>query len=67
MVEIFKTLGVTTVDTVGHPFNPEVHEAIMQEPSEDVDDGTVLLEFRRGFKIGDKLLRPAMVKVHACC
>jgi len=63
MVEIFKNLGVTAVNTIGHPFDPEIHEAIMQEPSEDVDDGVILDEFRRGFQIGEKLLRPAMVKV----
>mmetsp|Transcript_22510 Transcript_22510/g.62435 ORF Transcript_22510/g.62435 Transcript_22510/m.62435 type:complete len:265 (+) Transcript_22510:610-1404(+) len=63
MVDIFKALGVRPVDTVGTQFNPEVHEAIMQEPSDEVEDGAVLEEFRRGFVIGEKLLRPAMVKV----
>lgn len=41
----------------------QVHEAIMRAPSEEVPDGTVLQEFRRGFKIGGQLLRPAMVQV----
>lgn len=48
----------------------QVHEAIMRAPSNEVDDGTVLQEFRRGFKIGGQLLRPAMVQVprgqHLC-
>jgi len=63
MVDIFKQLGVTPVDTVGVQFDPEVHEAIMNEPSETAADGEVLEEFRRGFLINGKLIRPAMVKV----
>jgi molecular chaperone GrpE len=63
MVDIMKGLGVDTVDTVGAPFDPEFHEAIMREPNDEVPDGTVLLEFRKGFKMGERLLRPAMVKV----
>lgn len=58
-----KGLGVDAVDTVGSPFDPELHEAIMREPSDDVPDGTVLMEFRKGFRMGERLLRPAMVKV----
>jgi GrpE len=42
-----------------------VHEAIMRAPSDEVADGTVLQEFRRGFKIGGQLLRPAMVQVRS--
>jgi molecular chaperone GrpE len=51
------------VTTVGELFDPNLHEAIMREPSEEVPDGSVLMEFRKGFKLGDRLLRPAMVKV----
>lgn len=63
MVEIMKSLGVEAVPTTGMSFDPAIHEAIMQEESTEVADGTVLMEFRKGFKLGDKLLRPAMVKV----
>lgn len=62
-VDFLRNIGVDVVPTVGTPFDPNVHEAIMKEPSSEVADGTVLMEFRKGFKIGDKLLRPAMVKV----
>lgn len=58
-----KGLGLDAVDTVGAVFDPELHEAIMREPNDEVPDGTVLLEFRKGFRMGDRLLRPAMVKV----
>lgn len=63
MVELFRGLGLEAVAGVGEPFDPEVHEAIMREPSEEVADGTILEEFRKGFRLGDRLLRPAMVKV----
>jgi molecular chaperone GrpE len=63
MVEALRAQGLEAVPGAGSPFDPEVHEAIMREPSEDVPDGTVLEEFRKGFKLGEKLLRPAMVKV----
>lgn len=62
-VEIMKSLGVVAVDTVGKEFDPNLHEAIMREDSEEYAEGIVTLEFQRGFAIGDKLLRPAMVKV----
>ena len=41
----------------------QVHDAIMREDNDDVPDGTVLKEFRRGFRLGAQLLRPAMVQV----
>jgi molecular chaperone GrpE len=63
MVEIFRALGVDAVPGVGSPFDPEFHDAIMRQPNNEVPDGTVLQEFRKGFKVGDKLLRAAMVQV----
>ncbi|GMH40097.1 hypothetical protein BSKO_08001 [Bryopsis sp. KO-2023] len=63
MVDTFKTLGVEPIVAKGQPFDPEVHEAIMREPNDDVPDGTVLDEFRRGFMLKGNLMRAAMVKV----
>eukprot|EP00271_Cylindrocystis_brebissonii_P010404 TRINITY_DN26586_c0_g1_i1.p1 TRINITY_DN26586_c0_g1~~TRINITY_DN26586_c0_g1_i1.p1 ORF type:complete len:353 (+),score=86.06 TRINITY_DN26586_c0_g1_i1:134-1192(+) len=62
-VEVMKALGVSAVETVGKEFDPNVHEAIMREDSDLYHEGVVMLEFRKGFTIGEKLLRPAMVKV----
>jgi len=62
-VDFLRNLGVEAVPTVGTPFDPNFHEAIMREPSSEFGDGIVSMEFRKGFKLGDKLLRPAMVKV----
>lgn len=63
MVDAFKKMGLEVVPGVGTPFDPEVHEAIMRAPSDDMPDGSILQEFRRGFTIGGQLLRPAMVQV----
>jgi len=63
MVDIMRALGVETVDTTGEIFDPMKHDAIMREQNDDVEDGTVLQEFRKGFRMGERLLRPAMVKV----
>jgi len=53
--------GVTPIDAVGQPFDPHLHEALGQEPAPEKPEGTVLHQRRRGFKLGDRLLRPASV------
>jgi len=53
--------GVTPVDAIGKPFDPHLHEALGQEPAPGKPEGTVLHQRRRGFKLGDRLLRPASV------
>jgi molecular chaperone GrpE len=63
MVDIFRGLGLEAVPTVGAQFDPEIHDGIMREENNDVEDGVVLEEFRKGFTYKEKLLRPAMVKV----
>lgn len=55
--------GVVTMDPVGQPFDPKVHEAVMQAPAEGSEPGTVLEVLQRGYTLHDKVLRPAMVKV----
>ncbi|XP_038975016.1 protein GrpE-like [Phoenix dactylifera] len=64
-LEIFDSLGVETVETVGNPFDPLLHEAIMREESMEFEEGIIIQEFRKGFKLGERLLRPSMVKVSA--
>jgi molecular chaperone GrpE len=63
MVELFKKMGIEAVPTVGRPFDPAVHEAIMRQPSAEVSEDTVSQEFRKGFRIGGRLIRPATVAV----
>lgn len=60
---VLENLGVKQVPTVGHPFDPHVHEAIATEQTDEFEPDTVMQEIVRGYRLGDKLLRPAMVKV----
>ncbi|CAA0837377.1 Co-chaperone GrpE family protein [Striga hermonthica] len=64
-VEVLGSLGVVPVETVGKPFDPMLHEAIMREDSTEYEDGVVIEEYRKGFQLGERLLRPSMVKVSA--
>jgi molecular chaperone GrpE len=57
------SLGVETVPSVGQPFDPELHEAVDTTVVEDERDGLVTAEYSRGYKIGERLLRPARVQV----
>ena len=55
--------GVTRIDAEGKPFDPNLHEAIMQEPSTEHESGTVIAVLQQGYMHGERVLRPAMVKV----
>jgi molecular chaperone GrpE len=59
----FERLDVTPVEAQGQPFDPNVHEAISQVESADHPPGTVVSVLQRGYKLGDRLLRPALVVV----
>jgi molecular chaperone GrpE len=63
--EMLKGEGLTPVPTVGEPFDPRVHEAIEQIQSDEHPEGTVVEEVRKGYMLGDEMLRPARVKVSA--
>ncbi|PYS97793.1 MAG: nucleotide exchange factor GrpE, partial [Acidobacteria bacterium] len=60
---VVEGLGVEVIPTVGHLFDPHIHEAVSTEETSDVEPDTVVQEMQRGYRLGDKLLRPAMVKV----
>ena len=55
--------GLEPVVSVGQAFDPHVHEAVSAEPSAEHEENTVIAEFQRGYRLGEKLLRPAKVKV----
>jgi molecular chaperone GrpE len=61
--ELLRKRGVTPIAAVGAPFDPTYHQAVSYEPAEGRDDGEVIEEFRRGYMLGGRLLRPSMVKV----
>jgi molecular chaperone GrpE len=63
MVDLLRKRGVKTIEAVGTTFDPRIHEAVMQEVSPDHTEGEVMAELRRGYTLGDRLLRPAAVKV----
>ncbi len=58
-----RSLGLTHVEAVGAQFDPRVHEALGQIETAEHPDGTVMQEVRRGYKIKERLLRPALVQV----
>jgi molecular chaperone GrpE len=56
-------LGVEKVDAVGTKFNPELHEALANEASEEIPEGNVIKQWSCGYRLGERLLRPAKVVV----
>jgi len=64
--ELRKTLerhGLEAIDALGQPFDPQLHEAMMQQENPDVEEGAVLSQFQKGYLFQGRLLRPAMVVV----
>lgn len=60
---VLDDLGVKPVLAEGQQFDPHLHEAVVTEPTDEYEPDTVMQEIVRGFRIGDKLIRPALVKV----
>ncbi|NEP44487.1 MAG: nucleotide exchange factor GrpE [Okeania sp. SIO2H7] len=65
MIDSLKQLGVSPMRPEGQEFDPNLHEAVMREPTTEYPEGTVTEELVRGYIIGDRVLRHAMVKVAA--
>lgn len=61
--DIFKKFGIETIETVGKSFDPEIHEAVSSVQDETLGEKIVKEEFRKGYKIGTKVIRHAMVIV----
>ncbi len=62
-VDVFSALGVQEIEGVGSEFNPEYHEAVSMVQDENLGEKVVKEVFRKGYKIGDKVIRHAMVVV----
>ena len=60
---VLDALGVKPVLAEGEMFDPHLHEAVVTEPTDEFEPDTVMQEIVRGFRVGDKLIRPAIVKV----
>jgi molecular chaperone GrpE len=61
--EVLKAAGVEPIEAVGVRFDPKLHEAIATEESDDHPEDTVLGQVRRGYRMHDRVLRPAMVRI----
>lgn len=61
--DLLRKRGVRPIEALGADFDPHVHQAVSHEPADDRRDGEVIEDFRRGYMLGDRLLRPSMVKV----
>jgi molecular chaperone GrpE len=60
---VLEALGVKPINSVGEHFNPHIHEAVVTEATDEFEPDTVIQEIRTGYRLGDKLIRPALVKV----
>ena len=63
LLKIFDQFGVKSIEALQQPFDPTLHEAVMQEPSDAVPPNTVIKELQKGYLLRDRLLRPSMVVV----
>jgi molecular chaperone GrpE len=65
LLEIFGRFGVTPIDALGQPFDPNLHEGVQQQPRTDVAPGTVVEVLEPGYRLHERVLRPARVVVAA--
>jgi len=63
LVDSLEKLGLQKIETEGKEFDPNFHEAVMQTPTNDQPDQTIVAELQSGYKLGEKVLRPALVNV----
>lgn len=65
LLDVFGRFGITTIDALGKPFDPNLHEAVAQQPRSDVAPGTVIEVLEPGYRLHERVLRPARVVVAA--
>lgn len=64
MKEVLEKEGVEEIKTTGEPFDPHVHQAVMQVEDENYESNVVIEELQKGYRLKDRVIRPAMVKVN---
>ncbi|PNY91802.1 nucleotide exchange factor GrpE [Mammaliicoccus sciuri] len=64
LLKSLKDNGLEEIESYNQPFDPNVHQAVMQDNNPDFESGVVTEELQRGYKLKDRVLRPAMVKVN---
>jgi len=60
---MLENLNITQIAAIGEPFDPNFHEAISQEPTDEFESGVVCRELQKGYQIGDRVIRPSLVIV----
>jgi len=63
MQMIMEAEGLKTIEALNKPFDPNLHEAVIHEETDQHEDGMVIAELQKGYKLNDRVLRPTMVKV----
>lgn len=65
LIDVLEEMGVQPILSIGEPFDPHLHDAVATEENSEFEHNTVIAEILRGYRIGEKVIRPAMVKVSA--
>lgn len=63
LTDALQKVGLETINCVGEEFDPNFHEAVMQTPTNEQPEHTIIAELQKGYKLGDRVLRPALVNV----
>lgn len=63
LLDVLNAEQVEVIEAVGQPFDPNFHQAVMQEPSDEFESGVVTMELQRGYTMHGRVIRPSMVKV----
>ena len=63
VTEVLQKLGLEEIDAQGKEFDPNFHDAVMKTPTEEHAEDTVITVLQKGYKVGEKVLRPALVNV----
>jgi molecular chaperone GrpE len=63
LLDVLSKTGMETIDAEGQEFDPNFHEAVMQTPTSDYPEHTIIAVLQQGYKLGDRVLRPALVNV----
>lgn len=63
LIEVLSKAGLETIEAEGQEFDPNFHEAVMQTPTSEYPEHTVIAELQKGYKLGERVLRPSLVNV----
>ena len=61
--DVLSKMGLEVIETKGKEFDPNLHEAVMQTPTSEYPENSIIAELQKGYKLGDKILRPSLVNV----